>query len=120
MNRTNSVEPVFSQPLQVTYHQLLQTKTRIEDELFSTQKQVMKHFFYILQLRRKEGEYLKKIALYEQQVEQMQEQLDEFRLRETQTRSMYDNILLTLNENYDQHVRIDALLLNPHFRTWSE
>ena len=36
MNRNNSVEPGFSQPLQVTYHQLLQNKTKIEDELYQT------------------------------------------------------------------------------------
>ena len=41
--RTCSVEPVpssssnmFQAPLQVTYHQLLQSKSKIEDELFQT------------------------------------------------------------------------------------
>lgn len=53
-------------------------------------------------MRRKEGEYLKKIALFEQKVDQMQEQLDEFREREASTRAMYDNILSTLNENHYQ------------------
>ena len=48
---------------------------------------------------------MKKIALYEQKVDQMQEQLDEFRERELQTRAMYDNILNTINEHHDQQVR---------------
>ncbi|TNV86365.1 hypothetical protein FGO68_gene17677 [Halteria grandinella] len=40
-NRGGSVEPpIFSQPLQVTYQQLLLSKTKIEDELSQTQKQV--------------------------------------------------------------------------------
>ncbi len=36
----------------------------------------------------------------------MQEQLDEFREREMQTRTMYDNIITTLNDNHSANVRL--------------
>eukprot|EP00347_Sterkiella_histriomuscorum_P006965 403350763 len=94
MNRTNSVEPIFSQPLQVTYHQLLQNKSKIEDELYQTQRQ----------LRRKEGEYSKKIAVYEQKIDQLQEQIEDFREREENMKSMYEKILSALNNQADKQM----------------
>jgi hypothetical protein len=62
------------------------------------------------QLRRKEGEYLKKIALYEQRIEQMQEQIDEFREREETTKVMYEKILSAL-DGLDANVRISSFFL---------
>lgn len=56
-----------------------------------------------MQLRRKEGENLKKIAVYEQKIDQMTEQIEEFREREESTKSMYDKILEALNNANGEH-----------------
>ncbi len=48
---------------------------------------------------------MKKIAVYEQKIDQMQEQIDEFREREENTKSMYEKILSALNNSQDKQVR---------------
>lgn len=46
---------------------------------------------------------MKKIAVYEQRIDQLEEQLEEFRTREESTKAMYDRILAALSA-YDKAV----------------
>lgn len=58
----------------------------------------MKLHNYLFQIRKKEGSFIKKIAVLEQKIAQMKTEISDSIKRESKSKWIYEQILKTINE----------------------